>query len=566
MTQIRNEKILLALLPFWDPQIPPLGISCLKSHLQRHQFNVKTVDVNVEDGFKDIQNLYFDTLKEHIPDDKIGNYYKIAHDVLANHMMAHLNYKNKSRYLESVKLLIYKTFYAQVDNGLILDLSEILSGFYAKLEKYFSHLLESEKPSMLGLSVFEGTLPASLFAFQLAKKYAPQITTVMGGAVFTDLLNIDSPDFKYFLEQTPYIDKIFIGEGEHLFLKYLQNGLPDSQRVYQLEDIDHKMLDISSADIPDFSDLDLRFYPYLSAYNSRSCPFNCSFCSEKALWGKYRKKDSKRIVEELKKLHQKHHSQLFLFADSLINPIINDLSEEIIKSGISLYWDAFLRADKHVCNTKNTMYWRRAGFYRARLGVESGSQRVLELMGKKITPNQMKEALACLAYAGIKTTTYWVVGYPGETEADFLETLKFLEELKDDVYEADCTPFRYYLSGQSATGDWAKKNKDIPLYGEETRDLLMIRAWILDVEPSREETRKRMNRFVEHCTKLGIPNPYSLKDTYKADERWKRIQKNATPSLVEFSKGTHICENLEVKRLVFAKEKSKQSDAIDFGF
>lgn len=566
MTQIRSKKILLVLLPFWDPQIPPLGISCLKSHLQRHRFNVKIVDVNIEEGFRDIQNLYFETLKEHIPDDKIGNYYKIAHDVLANHMMAHLNYKNKNRYLELVKLLIYKIFYIRVDNSLILDLCEIISGFYVKLEKYFMHLLEREKPSVLGLSVFEGTLPASLFAFQLAKKNVPKITTVMGGAIFTDQLNIDSPDFKYFLEQTPYIDKIFIGESEHLFLKYLQNELPDSQRVYRLEDIDHKILDISSAAIPDFSDLDLQFYPYLSAYTSRSCPFNCSFCSEKALWGKYRKKESKQIVEELTKLHQKHHSQLFLFADSLINPVINDLAEEIVKTNISLYWDGYLRADKHVCNTENTMLWRRAGFYRARLGVESGSKHVLELMGKHVSPDQIREALACLAYAGIKTTTYWVLGHPGETEADFLKTLKFLEELKDDIYEADCTPFRYYLSGQSGTNGWTHKNKNISLFGEETRDLLMIRTWVLDVEPSREETRKRMSRFVEHCDKLGIPNPYCLKDTYKADERWKKVQKNAAPPLVEFSKGTHICENLEEKRLVFAKEKPKQLDEIDFGF
>ena len=43
-----KKKILLVLLPFWTPQIPPLGISCLKSFLQARGYGIKTVDVNVE--------------------------------------------------------------------------------------------------------------------------------------------------------------------------------------------------------------------------------------------------------------------------------------------------------------------------------------------------------------------------------------------------------------------------------------------------------------------------------------------------------------------------------------
>ena len=56
-----NVKILLGLLPFWTPLIPPLGISCLKSYLQKRGYQIKTIDVNIEEPFADIYHNYFNT-------------------------------------------------------------------------------------------------------------------------------------------------------------------------------------------------------------------------------------------------------------------------------------------------------------------------------------------------------------------------------------------------------------------------------------------------------------------------------------------------------------------------
>jgi radical SAM superfamily enzyme YgiQ (UPF0313 family) len=219
-----------------------------------------------------------------------------------------------------------------------------------------------------------------------------------------------------------------------------------------------------------------------------------------------------------------------------------------------------------VCDVNNTLLWRRAGFYRARLGLESGSRHLLDLMGKKTTPEQMKTAVSSLAYAGIKTTSYWVVGHPGETEADFQQTLKLLEELKDDLYEADCTPFQYFLTGQSNSHNWKKKHKSVPLYHPDSRDMLMVQTWILEAKPSRQEIYERVSRFVRHCQNLGIPNPYSLKDTYKADKRWKKLQPNAVPELLEFSKTVNIAENRGDKKILFAQNTKSSLKDISFGF
>lgn len=567
MKRTKNRKVLLALLPFWDPQIPPLGIACLKTHLQQHGTRVKTVDFNLIPQFRDIIKTYFETLKSHLPNDKIGNYYKIAHEVMQNHFMAHVNYKEEKRYLELLNTLVYKTFYTTVDTSVLLELCDIAADFYTRLQKAFLELLEREQPEVLGISVFGGTLPASLYAFRIAKEKYPRLKTVMGGAVFSDYLHTDSPNFKRLLEYTaPYIDKIIIGEGEMLFLNYITGQLPDSQKVFQLKDVNNNMLDISSAGIPDFSDFDTRFYPYMSAYTSRSCPFQCSFCSETVIWGKYRKKGAAQIAKELMHLREKYNSQLFMLGDSLINPVVTPMSETLNQNDASVYFDAYLRADPDVCDTRNTMVWRHGGFYRARLGIESASPNVLGIMGKKTTPQRIKDALSSLAMAGIKTTSYWVVGHPGETEEDFRETLDFIERNQDDIYEADCTPFQYFLTGQANSEYWAGYGKAVKLYPPAAEDMIIFQTWTLESEPDRRKAYSRMNRFVRHCEQVGVPNPYSLKETYLADERWQKIQKNAVPPIVEFSGDKPVSESRQAKQLVLAKEKPGQLNAIDFDF
>ena len=95
--------------------------------------------------------------------------------------------------------------------------------------------------------------------------------------------------------------------------------------------------------------------------------------------------------------------------------------------------------------------------------------------------------------------------------------------------------------------------------------MLIAQTWIVDSEPAREEVYNRVNRFVRHCERLGIPNPYTMLDFYRADERWRGLHKNAVPSIVDFeNRDKMIDENKRVKRLVTAEQKL--SKEMDFGF
>lgn len=559
-----QKKILLMLLPFWDPLVPPQGISHLKSYLQHHGYIVKTKDANTHVEFKELYKKYFDIFKRYVPGNRQGNFFNIGHDVMRNHMMAHIHYKDEAEYIKLVKIIIYKTFFTGFSDEQVYQLKEVLDEFYRRLEKYILDLLEEEKPGVLGISVLRDTIAPSLFAFKRARERYPHIKTVMGGSIFSDHLLVGTPNFEFFLEKTPYIDNIIIGEGQNLFLKLLEGELPGSQKVFTLKDIGGETLGYSSLNIPDLSDFNIaEDYPYLAAQGSSSCPNQCSFCNVVPFFGKYREKSPEQTVSEMKNLYEKYGVQLFFMNDALLNGVATLITNEFIKADLSLYWDGYLRVGPSVCEFDNTMLWRRGGLYRVRLGVESGSQHVLDLIDKGITPAETQTALANLANAGIKTTTYWVIGHPGETGEDFLQTLELLEECKDDIYEAECNPFIYGYLGQGKSDLW--KEKRALLYPEEAKDMLILQSWIVDGEPSREETYRRINRFTEHCKRLGIPNPYSLHEIYKADLRWEKLHRNAVPRLVDLADRTnYIDENKNVQKLVVL-QNTLQDDG-DFGF
>jgi radical SAM superfamily enzyme YgiQ (UPF0313 family) len=172
-------------------------------------------------------------------------------------------------------------------------------------------------------------------------------------------------------------------------------------------------------------------------------------------------------------------------------------------------------------------------------------------MHKGITVEQSRGTITGFALAGIKTTTYWVIGHPGETEEDFRMTLDLITELRNSIYQAECNPFLYHYSGQNSAEKWEESR--MRLYPEKARDMLVFDYWTLDLEPCREEAYERMHRFEKHCRDLEIPNPYSFKEIFEADERWKKLQKFAVPSLNEFSQeGKFISDNLN-KRIFVQK-------------
>lgn len=556
-------KTLLMNLPFWSPLIPAMGIAALKGFLQGYGFRVAALDAAAETTLLEFYNRYFDALKEMVPLEKRGNFFNIGHDVLRNHLVAGNCNRDETEYKELVKQLVYQTYFCESSDAQISGLNRIVAEFYTRLQTFILKRVETEKPSLLGLTAHSGNLGPTDFVFRIVKEKYPHIKTVMGGSIFFNHLAKGHPDLDYYLRTAPYIDKVIIGKGEVLLLKYLRGQLPENQRVYTREDLDPAEDEAYTNHLPDLSDFDLQKYFYLATASSESCPFRCSFCNFRTFFGEYKKRDPRPVVKEMTALQERYGHRLFFMNDALLNLTITDLSRELIKTDRVFYLDGYFMVDRAAGDIENTMLWRRAGFYRARMGIESGSPGVLEMMDKKITPDMIKAAVSALAYAGIKTTTYWVIGHPGETEEDFQKTLGLLEELKNDIWEAECNPFTYFFMGQGKGEKWAENR--VLLYPETARHMLITQTWILDCQPDRQEIYDRVNRFVRRCRELDIPNPYSAGELYKADVRWEKLHKNAVPTLVDLvNENSDGDERKKVKKFITLQNKTAETGDFDF--
>lgn len=559
-----DTKIFLTIFPYWDPMIPPMGITSLKEFLQKYDYVVTTEDLIVKKECMDFYTEYFRILSKNIPLEKQGNFRNIGHDVLQNQLMAHFNFTIRQNYIDLTTDLIYKHYYHTVANICVEDLINLMDKFYEMLLKYFLKRVEEEAPDIIGASLFKCTVPVTLFIFKNVREKFPHIKLLAGGGTFNESHSPDSPSFDRLLKYSEnFVDHFFLGQGELLFLQYLKGELSKSQRVYTKDDIGGRILGFNEQLIPDFSDLNLNVYPCMPATSSASCIYNCSFCVAKKVNGEYRKKDSKLVVEQMTELYKLHGHQLFFMTDSLINPVITNLAKEFINADVPLYYDAYFKVDDQSADINNTLLWRRGGLYRVRLGTESGSQKILDEMDKLITPNQIRSTVKALAYAGIKVTTYWVIGHPGETEEDFQATLDLIEELKNDIYQAECNYFLYHYSKQGSAHEWAKDR--MPLFDEKYDDMLIFKYWTLNRYPLREETFNRVHRFEAHCRKLEIPNPYSLNDYYIADKRWMALHKNSAPPLMLFKEfGEIIDECRDIEEVDCAEASNGYDDNFAF--
>ena len=558
-----EPKILLALLPFWNPLIPPQGISYLKGFLQARGYPVRAVDANTDAGFKNLYDRWFKILLAAIPPSRQGNSYNIGNDVWRDHMMAHLHRGDQAAYRELTRILIAKTFYHRVDDAVIDELTANADDFFARLEDYLSDLIARQRPSVLGLSVFRDTLAASLYAARLAKRIDPAIKVVMGGAVFATILPLGSPNLAYFLERTTdCVDHFIIGPGEELFLRWLNGQTPPGQRVATSAELGGRFLR-PGIELLDYGDFDLASYHHQAIAASYSCPNRCGFCNVSTYFGAYERRDPGATVADMIALQKRHGIQIFYMLDSLLNGVIDDLAREFMASEAALYWDGYLRVDQAACDPERVHQWRRGGFYRARMGIESGSQHVLDMMGKTITVEQSRKVIANLAQAGVKTTAYMVIGHPGETEDDFQRTLDFVAEMQDDIWEAESNPFTYFHTGQPHAGQWADIN--LLLYPDWAKEMLLAQTWVLDCNPSREVMFERVNRFVALCDQLGVSTPWTLREVDQADRRWARLQPNAAPPLMDFIRGDHyIHECKRVGRLVAAAPQAMDDGEFDF--
>lgn len=321
------------------------------------------------------------------------------------------------------------------------------AGLEAKINDYsqngdYEADLKEFNPDYLVVNIATPTLEHDLDAVKKAKEICPNVVTIAKGAAFLTLAD-------RIIKEHNELDFGILGEAENT-LKEILEGKPKAEilGLYYKENDEVKF----TGNRPFIEDLDSLPFParhlvdnniYRRPDNnkvqatikvSRGCPFHCFFCLATPVSGaKVRRRSPENIVAEIKECVEKYNIKNFLFWSDIFNidkEWTMKLCQAIIDSGLKITWSANTRADTADLEMAEMMY--KSGCRLVSIGVESGSQYMLEKMGKKITLNDVRRTVKVFKKAKIRIYNYFVIGLPWETEETVEETIKFAIELNSD--------------------------------------------------------------------------------------------------------------------------------------
>ena len=173
----------------------------------------------------------------------------------------------------------------------------------------------------------------------------------------------------------------------------------------------------------------------VSVSTMRGCPYTCRWCSRAVYGLSYRRRSAQKVVEELKHLQEKYSPDTIWFVDDVFtisHKWLSEFNSELKSKNIKLKYECITRADRMSEDVIKTM--KESGCFRVWIGAESGSQRVIDAMDRRVKVKQVREMIKLSKKYGIETGTFIMLGYPGETEKDIEETINHLKLSDPDQF------------------------------------------------------------------------------------------------------------------------------------
>lgn len=319
----------------------------------------------------------------------------------------------------------------------------------SSIASFYNNLAEV-KPQVVGVQVYSVDLPIVKEYIQCVKNFNKQIITVVGGAHPSAL-----PDetMSYFGSN---LDFVISGEGERAFLSLINNLTTSKNSLENIpglvwrnkegEVVKNKKDIIENLDElpwPDWELLQPKLYPQapLGGFAkrfpvapiivSRGCPMNCNFCAAKTIYDtgfRYRSIDD--VTDEIKYLKKWFGIKEIMIQDDNITfkkSLILEFCEKV--SSLNIDWNCLNGIRLSSIDDEIVKAMKEAGCYAVAVGIESGSQKILNDMNKKLKIEQIVEKINILAQYKIKITGQFIIGYPTETRDDILQTIKFAKKL-----------------------------------------------------------------------------------------------------------------------------------------
>lgn len=173
--------------------------------------------------------------------------------------------------------------------------------------------------------------------------------------------------------------------------------------------------------------------PFTTMIASRGCPFKCAFCSQVYSGGRWRSRSPKNIVDEIELHVRNFGAREIIFFDETFGVRRDDalaVCALIKERGLRFRWNARTRLD--VLEPELLKAMREAGCHTLHLGIESGSQRILDLMNKNVSLPAVDEAVRLARAAGFGLHGYFMLAYPDETPAESKATAALSRRLPLD--------------------------------------------------------------------------------------------------------------------------------------
>ncbi|MCP3941030.1 MAG: B12-binding domain-containing radical SAM protein [Desulfobacteraceae bacterium] len=358
---------------------------------------------------------------------------------LYNLMIGNKSYQN---YLNSILinefLQIFKNLMAVYEYFLVNN--EFKPRFLKRMEKKIIDL----NPSAVGFSIYT----PEPFTKTLRKTIKGLgIPVIMGGA-FTSQL--DKQDIETLFRED-YLDFLILHAGEKA-LPQLLNSFKSPENLKKIPNLVYKnkakllfkeiqiIENLNQLPNPDFSQFSLTEYPVpeivLPLQTARGCTWkNCQFCAHhKSYLNNYAAYSKEKLLEIIKEYKNKYKVRHIAFHDEEI-PVkrFKFFSKLLIDNGLTDF--RFYAYARLVAGFNREIFalMYQAGFRTISWGLESGSDKILKLMGKGTTTNTMKRVLKDASDQNIGNICWIIFGFPGENIEDVSKTLKFLHENSKNI-------------------------------------------------------------------------------------------------------------------------------------
>ncbi|MBT5021245.1 radical SAM protein [Candidatus Woesearchaeota archaeon] len=368
-------KLLLVYPPFCTPSILPYSISYLKSFVKDNlDVDVKCLDLNAK----------FHKLK-------FKKYY------------SELNQTEIKKSIEKTGEILFK-FNEESKPVYRGNNNKVVRGEEPELIKELIQLIIDEKPDLVGFSVVYNSqcFYATVFLNELR---ARGINCVVGGPSANEKMRSENICLKNEVELVEYIEKTF-----DVVKKY--SGHCNCSTVNDYLDYSEDDYLCSESIIP-LKTCSTCFY--------RQCAF-CTHYKDEFYFEYELENIKKTIVNSGKKY-------FFLIDDMVSIPRIIQLAK--IFKELKVIWSCQLKPTTDLIDVLPQLY--ESGLRCVCWGVESGNQRVLDLMKKGTKINEVKDVLIASSKIGIKNIAFIMFGFPGETETEFKDTIKFLKDNSDNI-------------------------------------------------------------------------------------------------------------------------------------